>query len=369
VSEHDPVRIGVVGAAPYGFGARAHIPGILAASGLELIAVATAHDETARAAAALWNVPRWYGSIDALLECDDIEAVTIAVRPRLHHRLTMAALEAGKAVYCEWPLALNTPDAVELAAAAAGRGLTSAVGLQGRWQPEMRYLRDLVAAGRIGRPLSFDIGQALDRFEVPESRSWLHSEEEASGALFVASAHVIDAVRFVLGEVESLSGLRAALLREDAYADTGNPFTWEASDTVRYVARLESGVVGSLAVSNITSPPLGFVFRIFGDGGRLEAMAPGYYQFTPMRLAGASTGREPSRIRLPERYRSDIDLEEGHAGANVGSAIAAFGAAHRSGERFRPDFADGVGLHRIIDAVVQSSDEGTWATVERPERE
>ncbi|NIS29616.1 MAG: Gfo/Idh/MocA family oxidoreductase [Actinobacteria bacterium] len=211
----------------------------------------------------------------------------------------MAAIDAGKAVYCEWPLALDTGEALDLAGAATRAGVSTGVGLQGRWVPQMRHLRDLVASGHIGRPLSFDVVQALDRFEVTEARAWLHDEDQASGALFVASAHVVDSVRFVLGDVDSLGGLRATLHVEDRYADSGAAFRWTASDTVRYVARMTGGQIGSVAVSNITSPPLGYTLRIFGDEGRLEATAPGYYQFTPMTLAAArAAGRW-----LPSRFR------------------------------------------------------------------
>ena len=353
----------MIGAGPEGFGHRAHIPGIQAAPGVELIALATAHDETARSAAEHWGVPRWYGSVESLLEDDDVDVVTVSVKPRAHYPLTMAVIESGKAVYCEWPLGLTTDEAIEMEKAAAKRGVHAGVGLQGRWAPEIRHLRDLIGAGHIGKPLSFEVSQALDRFEITEPRSWLHHEEQASGALFVASAHVIDSVRFVLGDIEALSGLRATLFVEDFYADTGNRFEWQASDTVRYVARLTGGQVGSLAVSNITSPPLGFSIRIFGDEGQLAASAPGYYQFTPMTLLGGPRGGEMAAIKVPETLKKGMALPEGDAGTNVGRALSAFGTSFVNGDRFRPDFVDAVGLHRILDAVIQSSDGAGWVTV------
>ncbi len=357
------VCVAVVGAAPGGFGARAHIPGIQATEGVELVAVATAHDETARTAAERWGVPRWYGGIDGLLADDEVEIVTIAVRPRMHHPLAIAAIEAGKAVYCEWPLALGTIEAVEMATAAAAHGVATAVGLQGRFVPEMVHLRDLVAAGYIGRPLSFEVSQQLSRFVVPEPKAWLAHENEASGALFVASAHVIDGVRFVLGDIESLGGVRATLHVHDQYADSGRPFEWTASDTVRYVARTADGQIGSLAASNITAPPLGFALRVFGDEGLIGATAPGYYQFTPMTILGGPAGGDIETIPVPAELRRGVDLPEDHHGVNVGRAVAAFANALHSDVAFAPAFDDGVGLHRILDAVIRSSDEGRWVEV------
>ncbi len=180
----------------------------------------------------------------------------------------------------------------------------------------------------------------------------------------MASAHTIDAVRFILGDVASLGGLRATLLVDDRYSDTGKGFEWKASDTVRYVARLAGGQIGSLAVSNITTPPLGFTLRIYGEEGRLTATAPGYYQFTPMSLYAGTRGGDAEPVAIPAALRSGVDLADGHDGANVGRAVAAFSAAWREGARFRPDFEDGIGLHRIIDAVARSSDERRWVAVE-----
>lgn len=362
-----PLRAAVVGAAPYGFGARAHIPGALAAEGVELLAVCTSRDETAREAARRWGAPRWYGGIDRLLEDGEVDLVTVAVKPRSHHPLARAALEAGKMVYCEWPLALDSEEAADLASLAEARSLPTGVGLQGRWAPVLRCMRELVAEGFTGAPLSFDAVQKLPRFEVASDRSWLARETEASGALFVAAAHVVDAVRFVLSEPEAAAGVRATLLADDRFSDTGAPFRWEASDTVNCLLRLQGGEIGTLSVSNITDPPAGFMLRVAGDEGVLVARAPGYYQFTPLTLAGGRRGEPLERIDPPPRFGCGAGLDEGDAGANVGRALSAFAAAAADGVRFEPDFRQGLELHRVIDAVIESSDSGSWKAVQQPE--
>ncbi len=113
----DKIRVGVIGADPTGrgFGARAHIPAVLANEDLELAAVCTSRPETAEQAARRWNVPRWFSHYQALVADPEIELVTVAVRVRHHRPIVAAAIEAGKAVYCEWPLALTSEDAAGLA--------------------------------------------------------------------------------------------------------------------------------------------------------------------------------------------------------------------------------------------------------------
>ena len=330
---------------------------------MELVAICTAHDDTAKAAAELWNAPRSYGNLDGLLNDEEVDLVTIAVKPRAHHPLAKAVLEAGKMVYCEWPLALNTSEASDLATLAADRSIPTGVGLQGRWVPALRHLRFLVSSGSIGRPISFYASQELPRFDVAADRAWLARESEASGALFVASAHVTDAVRFVLSEPEAIVGIRSTLRPDDTFTDSDEPFQWEASDTVSYLARLAGGVIGSVNVSNITDPPIGFTLRILGDDGQLVAMAPGYYQFTPVTLYAGKRGGQLESVDVPDPLWVGTNLDEGHAGANVGRSLAAFAAAVDRGTRFEPDFGQGLELHRIIDALIESSDSQTWVAM------
>ena len=84
-------------------------------------------------------------------------------------------------------------------------------------------------------------------------------------------------------------------------ADTGEAFKWEASDTVSFLARLNGGAVGTVNVSNITDPPIGFTLRILGEDGQLVARAPGYYQFTPLTLQAGKRGGHASACRGASR--------------------------------------------------------------------
>ncbi len=373
MSDGHPVRVGVVGASPPGFGDRAHLPAVQAAPGLTLEAVCTTREETARAAAQKWGAPKWYADVEDLCHDPEIDLVTVAVRPRLHHPLTMAALRAGKPVFCEWPLALNTSEAQEMAEAAAQRGLPTAVGLQGRFAPAVAWARRLVADGAVGKPLSFVVSQMLSKFEVDAARSWLVRHEEASGALFVAFAHVMDSVRFILGEVENLSARQLTLSPAGTYSE-GGTFEWKTADTVMALAELDDGIAGTAYVSNTTSPPQGYSLRIIGEEGQLLLGAPSYYQFSPVRVSRGplqvSVGRGESdrleEVQIPGEYFSDMPVTEGHSAYNVARALTDFADSIREERGFRPDFHDGVKLHRILDAVITSSREGRAVTVSHP---
>ena len=366
----DPVRIGVVGASPPGFGDRAHLPAVGAAPGLILQAVCTTREETARAAAEKWGARKWYAGIDTLCNDPDVDVVTVAVRPRLHHPLTMAALRAGKPVFCEWPLALNTAEAREMESAANQGGIPTAVGLQGRFAPAVAWARKLVAQGSVGKPLSFVVSQMLSKFEVDSDRAWLVRHEEASGALFVAFGHVMDSVRFILGDVENISARQMTLSPAGVHTE-GGTFQWQTADTVMAIAELVGGVVGTAYVSNTTSPPQGYSLRIIGEEGQVVLGAPSYYQFSPVRVSRGplqvSVGRVNTdtleKVNVPAEYFSDLPVTEGHAAHNVALALTDFADSIHLGRRFRPDFRDGVELHRLLDAVMTSSREGRRVTL------
>ena len=369
----DPVRVGVVGASPPGFGDRAHLPAVQAAAGLTLEAVCTTREETARAAAAKWGARKWYTDVEDLCADSDIDLVTVAVRPRMHHPLTMAALSAGKPVFCEWPLALDTTEAREMTSAAAEAGTPTAVGLQGRFAPAVAWARRLVADGAVGKPLSFVVSQMLSKFDVDSDRAWLVRHEEASGALFVAFGHVMDSVRFILGEVENIDARQMTLSPAGLYTE-GGTFEWQTADTVMAIAGLAGGMVGTAYVSNTTSPPQGYSLRIIGEEGQILLAAPSYYQFSPVRVSrgplqvsvGGAEAERLQEVEIPARHLSEMPVTEGHAAHNVALALTDFADAIREGRRFRPDFADGVALHRLLDAVMTSSREGRRATVQRP---
>jgi predicted dehydrogenase len=353
------LRVAVVGADPSGrgFGARAHVPAVQAVDGLELAAVCTAHPDTARRAAARWRADRWFADYREVAEDPDIDLVTVAVRVRAHRAIVEAALAGGKLVYCEWPLCLSSAEAEPLVRLAADQGLACAAGTQGRFAPAVRFLKQLLDQGVIGRPLAFQASQLLARFAVESDRPWLAREDEGSGALQVATAHLTDTLQYLLGELTWVSGLRVTRQPEDHYADTGAPFRWTAADTVSYVGLLDGGTLGSCLVSNLADPAAGFSLRILGEEGQFLLAAPGYVSFSPAQLLHGAAGDDGLReVAVPGRHRPDLAVPERSAGFNVALALEALARAHRDGTPFHPDFADALRLHRVIEAVARSAE-------------
>src|SRR5947209_11383415 len=149
------IRVGIVGASPNrGFASIAHIPALHALPEFEISAVCTTRQDSAEAAAKHYGVPLAFCDAEKLAQDPNVDLVTVSVKVPDHYMPVMAAIEAGKHVYCEWPLGRNTDEAAQMLAAAERRGVRHAVGLQGQVSPAINYAKDLIAEGYVGRVLS-----------------------------------------------------------------------------------------------------------------------------------------------------------------------------------------------------------------------
>src|SRR6201993_2113651 len=161
-------RVGIVGAdAKASWAKVSQVPAIKHLAGVRLAAVATRSEQSAREAAEAFGADRWYSDPFAMIRDDRIDVVTIAVKVPAHRELVLAALDAGKAVYCEAPLGRSVAETEEMARAV--RSNHTAVGLQGRHNPAVRRAAELVSSGRIGRPLNARIISPTSGFgpEIP----------------------------------------------------------------------------------------------------------------------------------------------------------------------------------------------------------
>jgi predicted dehydrogenase len=144
----DKIRVGIVGATltqgGSGWGANAHVPALKALPHYSLKAVCTAHEDTAKASAAAFGAERAFHRFSDMAASPDVDLIVVCVRVPGHRELVMSGLQAGKAVFCEWPLGANLAEAEEMAALALQRSLTNIVGLQARSDPTILYAANLV---------------------------------------------------------------------------------------------------------------------------------------------------------------------------------------------------------------------------------
>src|SRR5437588_4974629 len=159
----DKVRLGLIGASVRGtWSSRSHLPALRASADVELAAVCTTRADSAEAARQAYGARLAFDDWRKMVASPEIDAVAVVVRVPSHYAPAKAALEAGKHVYCEWPLGRTTAEAVELASLAEAKGLVTAVGLQARVNPALLHMKELVEAGFVGEVMAVHVSLLLE---------------------------------------------------------------------------------------------------------------------------------------------------------------------------------------------------------------
>ncbi len=357
----DNVRVGLVGAsAGPGWSSIAHVPALQAAAGIELAAVCTSRPESAMAAGEAYGVPSFHDVRD-LAASEDIDVVSVVVRVPKHHALVMAALEARKHVFSEWPLGANPAEAREMATRARRAGVVTAVGLQGRHDPSLTYIRQLHAEGWFGQILAVNVvmmaGGALAHSSAD---AWMGVKSNGANFMTIVGGHTIDAIAYCLSPFAELSASVATQLPEWRLSDTEETIPVDAPDSVIVSGALEGGAMVSLHGASVPYNASGWRMEIYGTEGTVVATTSGLPQITPITVSGARGSDPIVELALPAAL---TDRFPGGPSGNVGRAYQHIAESITQGESFSPDFAHAARLHRLLEVVEQASAEGASISI------
>src|SRR5467141_252045 len=194
--------VGIIGVSPTrGWAATAHIPALRALPNYEIRALSAQSAESARAAGEAFGVSTVFSDHELLVAQPGIDVVAVTVKVPHHRELVSAALAAGKAVYCEWPLGRDLDDARAMAVLAAERGVPTVVGLQARQAPAIEFVRELLGDSYVGEVLSTTmVGLSVPGDVVVQANAYMLDETNGANALTIAVAHGLDTLNNVLGD-------------------------------------------------------------------------------------------------------------------------------------------------------------------------
>jgi predicted dehydrogenase len=348
------IRVGIIGANPdRGWAAQAHIPALKSlAEDFEITALSTSRRESADAAGKRFGVPLAFDNHHDLVNSADVDVVAITVKVPHHFELASAALDAGKAVYCEWPLGNGLEEAERLAALAKKKGLLAVAGLQARAAAPVAYVHDLIEQGYVGEVLSTTlVGSGMGWGpKVEPYNEYLHDKRNGATMLAIAVGHAADALCYCLGEVQELSASQA--IRREFYTVAGSSESkpTKAADQVAVTGLLAGGAAFAIHYRGGYSRGTNFLWEINGTDGDLQVTSDGgQAQIFDLTVRGGNgVQRSLEILPVPPQYRSS---QLAGPARNVAEAYARFARDYREGTDLCPTFADGVTRHRMLHAI------------------
>jgi len=308
-----------------------------------------------------------------VLVADSAVGIVSVTSPNaLHKEMSLAAIAAGKHVWCEKPLALGAADAAELASAAEARGVVTLVGYNYLRSPAVQHARRLVQEGAIGSPTYFRACFDEDYLANPEAPfSWRCDRAAAgTGTLGDMGSHALGLARFLLGEVAEVCADMATIVPRRPVRGGGTREV-ENEDIAHALLRFASGVRGTVATSRVAwGRKNGFDFEVFGTRGAIRFTQERFSEIE-LYLTGDREDRNGYRTILTGPAHppyGNFNPAAGHClGFNelkVAEAAQLLEAVAGKGKAY-PDFREGAAIEAIVDAIAESAQRREWVKVRR----
>src|SRR5207249_292859 len=294
--------VGIIGVSPArGWAATAHIPALRALPNYEIRALGARSAESARAAGEAFGVSAAFSDHEPLVTQADIDVVAVTVKVPHHRELVSAALAAGKAVYCEWPLGRDLDDARAMASLAAEQGVRTVVGLQARQAPAIEFVQELIGDGYVGEVLSTTmVGLSVPGDRVGQPNAYMLDETNGANVLTIAVGHSLDLLNHVLGEFADLSAVSSLRRPLITVEETGEQIVKTAPDQIALIGTLTSGATASIHIREAVAGGTGFLWEINGTDGTLRVTADAAYpEIVPLSVAGARGREQIAELATP----------------------------------------------------------------------
>jgi predicted dehydrogenase len=355
VSAADAVRVGVIGgSAEGGWASITHLPAIAALEGFVLAAVSTTREESARLASERFGPCLTYTNAAALAHSPDVDLVVVSIKTTEHAAAVAAAIDAGKAVLCEWPLTPSVGEAEALSLSAERRGVRTFVGLQGYASAAMRHAARLVEEDFLGSLLSATLHASTSHFGAITTARNAYSLDRRNGAnlLTIIAGHALDMMVHLTGELASAAAIVTNRRTVSTLVETNETVEMTSPDQIAINGILASGAVASIHVHGGTVEPHRFCLELHGTRGTLRLSSDAVAEIMPLRLEGSHAPGLPLAAMESSRFEHDIPagLRSGPA-ANVAALYADIRRDLRDGSRLAPDFAIALRRKRMLAAL------------------
>jgi predicted dehydrogenase len=357
------IRIGIIGA---GFARSTQIPGFKNCDGARVVAISSAHREHAEEVAREFDIENVESDWRALVARDDIVLVSIVTPVVTHCEMTLAALQSGKAVLCEKPMAMNADEAQRMTERAREAGVLALIDHELRFLPGRLKLRELLRRGDIGKVRHAKLTFRSDsRADPNRPWNWWSDKKQGGGALGAIGSHVVDGFRWLLAtEISAVSGNLATHIpqRKDENGALREVTTDdEANLLLRFAdGELTEGATGNVSTSLVESGASAHLIEMFGSGGALKVDGNGY-------VWSAKTGDGDWTSVETDRGELAPGMAEGSWSRGFTEFSKRIVDALRAGQttvKGAATFEDGYRTQLVLDAARRSHESGRWARIE-----
>jgi predicted dehydrogenase len=357
------VRVGMIGTS--GWANMLHLPSLKSHPQAEIAAICGRNREHAEEVAKKYEIPVVYTDYREMIEKGDLQAVVVAAPDDMHYPMVMNALDAGLHVLCEKPMASNVSQAREMYEKAKAMGVKHMVYFTYRWMPSFRYIRELIDEGCIGRCLSCHFrslsgsGRSLS--------GWRYDRQRGCGILGDLGSHMIDLALWYIGDIARVSA-SLAVFADQAKVSNRNlePANNSAVLTVEFVNGAH-GVIQASGVAHVGNRTQQQNTMLHGDSGTLESA----FSLAGEEIRASRIDEEDfSTLSVPDRFWDKIDrskpiisqIIETFTRQNVGDRL--FIDAILGDLAVSPDFYDGLKVQEVIDAAIDSHQNGRWVSLQ-----
>ncbi len=371
-SEQKSIGIGLIGS---GFMGRCHANAFGAVSGLfDLPAqpvkaiLADATEEIAAAGARALGFSRSTADWQSLISDDAVDIVAITAPNVLHEPMALAAIAAGKTVYCEKPLSTTAASALKMTEAAEAAGVVTSVGFNFLRNPMIGLARELISSGEIGEVTGFRGRHAENYMASGDAPHSFRTDPQGGGALADIGSHIISMARHLLGPIAEVSAdCRTIHADRPVTAGASERRPVEVDDMTHALMRFESGVSGSIEANwAATGRTMDLSFEVTGTKGAIAFSQEHMNDLLVYSDSGAGAGYKRIEAGPSHPPYGRFCPAPGHQlGFNELKIIevADLIEAHVTKGTCRPDFREAWAVQRTVEAMQNSSRDRGWVAV------
>jgi predicted dehydrogenase len=357
------IGIGIIGA---GFARTTQIPGFKDCMSARVVAIASKNRAHAESVAKEFNIEHVENDWRDLVKRKDVDLVSIVTPPVLHLEMTLAALDQGKAVLCEKPMAMNADEARQMTDAAAKAGVLALIDHELRFLKSRRTMRSMLHNNAIGSVRHCNYVFRSDYRALPDRPwDWWSDEKMGGGTLGAIGSHVIDSFRWMLDtEISSVWSLLSTHITERLDKTTGAPRRVTSDDDAKVMFRFEDSqltkaATGMGSLSVVESGSHENRMEIYGTTGALMIEETGELWHSP---TGSGTWK-PCQVHQDPMAPGMRPASWSRGFAALSCAIV---EALRNGKTTlegAATFEDGLRVQQVLDAARESSKSSCWTNV------